>query len=963
MPDSHKPSCLTTPPDPHVEAHRLLTLIETLYQELNQGQSPHPSLTLDTQLENGLGFDSLIRAELFQRTERLFDITLADQALALSETPRGLLNAICLAQQAPQSVKQTIGEIQLDRVSHTPDHVTTLQGLLDWHAEQHPDRPHLYVYQNATDIDTISYRELQQHAMTIAQGLSHRGIEPGDTVAIMLPTSNDYFFCFFGILYARAIPVPIYPPARPSQIEDHLIRHAKILQNAGTKLMITVNEAKPLSQLLRLQVDAIQDIMTVSELQSTTSATLDIGLPHTDDIAFLQYTSGSTGVPKGVTLTHANLLANIRAMGKAVNASSNDVFVSWLPVYHDMGLIGAWLGSLYHAMPLVIMSPLMFLSKPQRWLWAIHQHKGTLSPAPNFAYELCVNKIDERDIEGLDLSHWRLSWNGAEPISPRTLAKFTARFAPYGFRPEALSPVYGLAESSVGLTFPTHIRPPRIEQVDRHTMMRSGRAVRRQGVDPTANDHTADKQATDNHDTLSLIGLGHALADHQIRIVDAFGQELPERQEGELEFKGPSATQGYYHEPEKTQALFHDGWLKTGDLGLTIDGELFLTGRTKDIIIKAGRNIHPHELEAAISELSGIRKGCVAAFACANPQSGTEQLIVLAESKTTDEATKQQLSSQIQTLAVNLLSVPADDVVICPPHTVPKTSSGKIRRSACKTLYEANNLQAPQRAVWWQTMRLATLGLMPTAKRLLRAAGDYVFAAYMWLVMIGLTLSVWCLVALLPSQRACWAVTRAGAKALIRLTGTRFVVEGKHNLPPKGQPCVIVANHASYLDGLVLAAATGLDHQFVAKAELQHQWVSRVFLTKIGSHFVERFDTEKSVSDSQKLADHAVSAQPLTIFPEGTLYRMAGIHDFHLGAFQIAAQHQLPVIPITLCGTRSMLRNRSLFPHRGEIRVCIAPAILPDHDDWQAAVTLRDRARAVILQRSGEPDLAKATTH
>ncbi len=195
-----------------------------------------------------------------------------------------------------------------------------------------------------------------------------------------------------------------------------------------------------------------------------------------EDTAFLQYTSGSTGIPKGVILSHANLLANIRAMGRAINAGPDDVFVSWLPLYHDMGLIGAWLGSLYHGCQFVVMSPLAFLMHPERWLWTIHRHRGTLSASPNFGYELCLNRIDPAQLAGLDLRSWRLAFNGAEPVSPETVLRFSHRFASYGFRPEAMAPVYGLAESTVGLAFPPVGRGPVIDHVRRLPMLQSGRA-------------------------------------------------------------------------------------------------------------------------------------------------------------------------------------------------------------------------------------------------------------------------------------------------------------------------------------------------------------------------------------------------------------------------------------------------------------------------------------------------------
>ncbi|WP_064609538.1 AMP-binding protein [Photobacterium sp. J15] len=929
---------------PEQTAESLLKMIEELVTELRQGEPPPATLNLDTRLDQDLGFDSLARAELIQRTESQFSITLPDQTLATIETPRDLLREILQASNHHFSTlsEQTIQQIKLDVVQSAPEHVETLQQVLDWHVSTHPDRPHLYVYQDAEHVEEISYRMLKEKALQIASGLVAQDIAPGECVAIMLPTSNDYFYSFFGILYARAIPVPIYPPARPSQIEDHLKRHANILHNAQARLLITVPEAKPLSQLLRMLVPSIKTVVTLPELLHCKEKP-DVGEAAKSDIAFLQYTSGSTGQPKGVTLTHDNLLHNIRAMGKVVGASSGDVFVSWLPVYHDMGLIGAWFGSLYHAIPLVIMSPLVFLSKPQRWLWAIHRHRGTLSPAPNFAYELCINKIDDSELEGLDLSSWRLSWNGAEPVSPSTIKRFTEKFAKYGFRPETMSPVYGLAESSVGLTFPNEVRLPRIEKIQREPMVRFGRAIQASGEDTNP---------------MQVIGLGQPLPAHQIRIVDEFGRELPEREEGTLQFKGPSATQGYYHDEEKTRQLYHGDWLDTGDRAFTIGGELFLTGRTKDIIIRAGRNIYPHELEEAVCNIKGIRKGCVAAFASHDQHSGTERLIVLAESRQTDEVSQQAFKQQINNLSVDLLGSPADDIVIAPPHTIPKTSSGKIRRAACKELYEQKQLDIRQRAVWQQTLRLIQAGIRPQLKRYSRILLDFGYAAYMWLVMAILAPTVWGLVAITPNRDWSWAITRLGARALIKLTGTKLTVQGEENLPKGDQPFIMVANHSSYLDGLVMTAAIDLNCRFVAKSELLKNPFARIFLSRLGAEFVERFDVQKGIIDAKRIADSAKNNQPLCLFPEGTLYRMAGLHQFHMGAFTAATDASLPVIPVTLCGTRSKLRDKSLFPRRGDVSVTISEPIYPRGEDWSAALALRDKARGEILRHCGEPDLA-----
>ena len=245
-------------------------------------------------------------------------------------------------------------------------------------------------------------------------------MEPGQAVALMLPTSRDYFFSFYGVVLAGGVPVPIYPPVRRAQLEDHLRRQSRILVNCRASMLVTTADAIQVAHLLTAAVDTLGHVVTVAQLTDHRD-TFEPVRRAAQDTAFLQYTSGSTGDPKGVVLSHANLLANMRADGYALAAEPNDVFVSWLPLYHDMGLIGAWLGSLYHAIRLVIMPPLSFIAKPQRWLWALHRYRGTLSAAPNFAFELCLKQIRDADIEGVDLSRWRVTANGAEAISAQTL--------------------------------------------------------------------------------------------------------------------------------------------------------------------------------------------------------------------------------------------------------------------------------------------------------------------------------------------------------------------------------------------------------------------------------------------------------------------------------------------------------------------------------------------------------------
>ncbi|HEY4998290.1 MAG TPA: AMP-binding protein, partial [Usitatibacter sp.] len=360
--------------------------------------------TLDSSLEPDLGIDSLARVELLLRLERAFDVRLPQNLLAAAETPRDLLRAVLAGtRRGSEALAATPIAQPGGGVAQAPDTCTTLVEALDWHVQRHPDRVHLVILDEGEEDERVTYAQLREEAQAVAAGLARRGIGASQAVAIMLPTGRDFFRAFTGILLAGAVPVPIYPPTRWAQMEEHLRRQARILDNCRATLLITVPEGKRAARLMQALVPTLAQVATAEDLAQP-GATPALSVPGPSDPALLQYTSGSTGDPKGVVLTHANLLANIRAMGRAVGASADDVFVSWLPLYHDMGLIGAWMGGLYFGFPLVVMPPPAFLARPSRWLRAVHRYRGTLSSAPNFAYEICATRLDERDLEGLDLS-------------------------------------------------------------------------------------------------------------------------------------------------------------------------------------------------------------------------------------------------------------------------------------------------------------------------------------------------------------------------------------------------------------------------------------------------------------------------------------------------------------------------------------------------------------------------------
>ncbi|MCL4681907.1 MAG: AMP-binding protein [Rhodocyclaceae bacterium] len=915
-------------------AARLLRVTGALVRETHPGRAA--PVTLDSPLERSLGLDSLARVELLLRLGREFGGALPETALAEAETPRDLLRL--LGHAAPAAVPQAAIALPHGAILPVPEAAATLVEVLEWHAARTPQRTHVLLYEDGERMTPIGYAELLAAARRIAGGLVARGLQPEQAAALMLPTGRDYLACFFGILLAGGIPVPIYPPARLAQIEDHLRRHARILDNAQAAFIVTVPQAKTVAALLRAQVPSLAEIVTPQELDSEERPLLYRA--RADDIAFLQYTSGSTGDPKGVVLTHANLLANLRAMGPAFQVNSEDVFVSWLPLYHDMGLIGAWFGSLYFAMPLVLMSPLAFLARPARWLQAISRHRGTLTAAPNFAYELCAKKLDDADLAGLDLRSLRLALNGAEPVSPATLDAFIQRCVPHGLQPEAITPVYGLAECSVGLAFPPLGRGPRIDAISREALVRNGRAM------------PADEGGSD---ALRVPACGRALPGHQIRIVDEAGAELPDRRVGCLQFRGPSATRGYYRNPAATARLLRDGWLDSGDYGYLVEGEVYLTGRVKDVIIRGGRNLYPYELEEAVGALPGVRKGCVAVFASTDPANATERLVVMAETREHDPAAREALRQKINEATLDVIGMPADEIVLAPPHGVLKTSSGKIRRAASREAFERGEVGKPPAPAWLQRARLglaaAKVSLQGTAKR----AGRGLYAAWCWGVFALFGVPVALALAALQRPPLGRRIGRSAARLFLRLAAMPVHAQGIERLP-RG-PHLLLVNHTSYFDPLVLYAALPPDYAFVAKRELVRQPFLHAVLRGLGTLFVERYEAAKSAEDVEEAVAALAGGQCLAVFPEGTFSREAGLKPFRMGAFVAAARTGVPVAVAGLRGSRAILRDKTWQPRHGRPEFEVGAVLRAQGQDWAAAVRLREAVRAEMLRLSGEHDL------
>jgi 1-acyl-sn-glycerol-3-phosphate acyltransferase len=757
----------------------------------------------------------------------------------------------------------------------------------------------------------------------------------------MLPTGKDFFTAFAGVLLAEAVPVPLYPPFRLDRFEEYATRQTKILTGAAARLLITVEQGRSVGRMLRSRVPKLRGVVTVGDLSAEPISAPPIRAAA-DSPALIQYTSGSTGNPKGVLLSHHNLIANVRAIGQALSIQGDDVGVSWLPLYHDMGLIGCWMAPLYFGVPITILSPLSFLSRPERWLWAIHTHRATISPAPNFGYELSVRKIRDEALEGLDLSCWRAALNGAEPVSPETIDRFCLRFGPYGFRREAMMPVYGMAESTVALAIPPIDRGPRLEQVEREPFERDGLAL------------SAEPNAESPH---RFVSAGRPVKDHEVRIVDSEGKPVAERIEGTLEFRGPSAMQGYYRDEEATRSVSRPGdWWSSGDRAFLADGEIFVTGRTKDIIIRAGRNIYPQEVESIAEDVPGVRRGCVAAFGVKDVRQGTEKMIVVAETRSRSEEEKREIERGVAERLADLFGTPADDVVVVSPGTIPKTSSGKLRRSACRDKYLSGALTRNNgRSLL--LLRLVAIELGQRATRFFRKMARWSYGVYALLLFFSTVLPVWMLALAVPSRDIASRVARFGASVYLFLSGCRLRVSGREHLVSCGTPVIFVSNHASYLDSIPLMAALSADYAFAVKQEVGSWPIFGTILRRLGHVLVDRTDPKSGVAGAESLQRTLEEGRSLFFFPEGTFTAATGLRPFKLGAFKLAADNKLPIVPIALVGTRRWLRDTTWLPRRSALGVVVEEPIRPRSADLSEVVRLRDETAERIARHTGEPKL------
>jgi fatty-acyl-CoA synthase len=516
---------------------------------------------------------------------------------------------------------------------------------------------------------TLSFHDLRLATQKRAAHYLALGLSRGDRVALVVPEGEHFIPAFLGALWIGLIPVPLYPPLSLGKLDAFMDALVTILNVAKPRALVTSERVGKVLWSAVGRIPSLEKVILTEELQAEPARALPPAADLADgDIAFLQFTSGSTALPKGVIVTHGSLAANCKAIvvdGLKAEPLKGDKAISWLPLYHDMGLIGLVLAPVCYTIPTVFIPTMSFIKNATLWMETIHKHKGTLSFAPNFAYALVTKRAKPDQVARWDLSQMRVFGCGAEPINPETMRNFVKALAPSGLKPTALLPCYGMAEATLAISFVGLDETLRTDRIDGERYHSDRKAAPGEG--------------------LEVVNCGRTFPGHELSIQDEDGRILPDRHVGEICFRGPSVAAGYWGNPEATRAAgmgAPGSWLRTGDLGYLVGGELYISGRIKDILIINGRNYYPQRIEWLIDEIAGVRKGSAVVFT--RPGASSEEIVVAAETRDQDQPA---LRTQIVSRVGEEFQLAVSDVALVRPGALPKTSSGKLQRRKTRDQY------------------------------------------------------------------------------------------------------------------------------------------------------------------------------------------------------------------------------------------------------------------------------------
>ncbi len=515
----------------------------------------------------------------------------------------------------------------------------------------------------------ISYAELLRGASSSARTLLREGIQPGEVTILILQHGIDLVYAFWGAILRGAIPSIMPYLTEKLAAEQYRADLAALIGVTKPAAIVTYPEFEGEVSGARKDSTSVRAVLLTNRLEAQADPDFELlgGCTRKDgDIVLLQHSSGTTGLQKGVALSHQAVFNQLVAYSHSLELGASDVIVSWLPLYHDMGLIAGFLMPILSGVPVVLSSPFDWVRAPYRLLRSVSEYSGTLSWLPNFAYNFCAQKIRDRDLEGVDLSSWRGVINCSEPVRPTSHEAFFERFKGYGLRWDALQTSYAMAENVFGVTQSDLRHSPIVEEIDAETFIASGAA----------------RSPVDGKPTLRMMSSGRPIENTEVKILDSHRHELGPRQMGEIALRSNCMLTGYYNRPDATREAFHDGWYLTGDYGYVSDGELFVTGRKKDMIIVGGKNVYPQDLEALSYEVPGVHAGRSVAFGLFNEESGTEDVVLVAEADIEDPAEQEQIANQIRQHVTRRSAIALRYVRVVGPHWILKTSSGKTARRA-----------------------------------------------------------------------------------------------------------------------------------------------------------------------------------------------------------------------------------------------------------------------------------------
>jgi fatty-acyl-CoA synthase len=535
-----------------------------------------------------------------------------------------------------------------------------------------------FTFQNLRGEETkYTFAEIEAETARRAGAIQQLGLRKGDRLGMVIAEPEDFVLAFLSALRTGVVPVAVYPPHYLGGLENYGRQVGAVLRSSGARVLVASPQVMNVIQALPALVGELETVIpTTALLGSSHEAQYPEILP--DDLAFLQYTSGSTMAPRGVMVTHRSLVSNIRAfMGTGLEMDPDrDSGVCWLPLYHDMGLVGFVLGPLFWGVSVVFIPTLRFIKNASAWLDAVDLHRATVTFAPNFAFSLAARRVRTAELGRWDLSCLKAVGCGSEPIHPPTLREFVRVFSDScRLNPDALMPAYGLAECTLAVAMKTLGQPLATRLVDGETFQRDGIAR-----------SMSDSQTAR---AIEHVSCGRILSGSDVEILDPNGDRVPEDVEGEVCVRGPSVATGYFGEPEAWARVWRDGWLWTGDLGYLSNGELFITGRSKDLIILNGRNHHPQTIEWMVAGVDGVREGNVVAFS--RPGASGEELVVIVEARAKDF---NRLVADVEDAVHNAVFTKPADVVWLSPGSLPKTSSGKLKRHEIKQQYLRTGLEA-----------------------------------------------------------------------------------------------------------------------------------------------------------------------------------------------------------------------------------------------------------------------------